>query len=378
MGFIKKQHIPTLIAIVIALNGLVNLATGVAPFFHLGVVQEQLESMTEYIQFSTGQRLSSLLSVAFGIVLMTLGKGLYERRRSAWIGALGVLTVLLANNIYRWSVPQTAILSVLLLIGLIVLRKHFDVRPENGFDLGQALALVTVLIALVYGIGGTYALRGEFSGIETWSDAIYFTFVTYSTLGYGDLLPQTPNAKLFVISMILIGLTSFVTALTVVVGPLIEKRLRGVLHLMSRFQKYENHVVVCGFSNVSESIVDELQDQHVPYIVIENREDIVHLLQSKGHDLLTGDATRTEVLAQANLEDARALIAAADSDSVNTLVGITAKEYREVRGADFRIVVRVEDEENIEKVQHIGVDEVISPSTMAGRLMAKRAMSVEG
>ena len=375
MSLVKRQHIPSLIAIVIALNGLVNLATGVTPFFKLGVVQEQLESMTEYIQFSTGHRLSSLLSVSLGIVLIALGKGLYERRRSAWVGALGVLTALLINNIYRWSTPQTAVMSAMLILGLIVLRRHFDVRSEEGVDLGQALALVTVLIALAYGIGGTYALREEFSGIETWTDAIYFTFVTYSTLGYGDLLPQTANAKLFVISMILIGLTSFVTALTVVVGPVIEKRLRGVLHLMSRFQKYEDHVVVCGFSNVSESIIDELQDQRVPYIVVENRDDIVQFLQSKGHDLLNGDATRTETLAQANLEDARALIAASDSDSVNTLVGVTAKEYREVRGAKFKIVVRVEDEENIEKVQHIGVDEVISPSTMAGRLMAQRAMT---
>ena len=144
---------------------------------------------------------------------------------------------------------------------------------------------------------------------------------------------------------------------------------------MSRYQKFADHVVVCGYSNVAESIIDELQDCNVSYIVVERREDIVHLLQSKGHDLLTGDATRTEVLAQANLEDARALIAASDSDSVNTLVGITAKEYREVRGAKFRIVVRVEDEENIEKVKHIGVDEVISPSTMAGRLMAQRAIA---
>ncbi len=374
MEFIKRQHIPSLIAIVIALNGLVNLATGMAPFFKLGVVQEQLESMTEYIQFSTGQRLSSLLSFAFGLVLIGLGKGLYERRRNAWVGALVVLTFLLVNNIYRWSSPHTAILTAVLILGLILLRRYFDVRPEDGFDLGQALALVTVLVALAYGIGGTYVLKDEFSGIENWTDAIYFTFVTYSTLGYGDLLPQTSNAKLFVISMILIGLTSFVTALTVVVGPLIEKRLRGVLHLMSRYQKFVDHVVVCGYSNVSESIIDELQDRNVPYIVIEESEDIVHLLQTKGHDLLNGDATRTEVLAQANLEDAQALIAASDSDSVNTLVGITAKEYREVRGAQFRIVVRVEDEENIEKVKHIGVDEVISPSTMAGRLMAQRAM----
>lgn len=375
MSFIKRQHIPSLIAVVIAINGLVNLATGVAPFFELGAMQEQLESMTEYIQFSTGNRLSSLLSVSLGIVLIALGKGLYERRFNAWVGALLVLTALLVNNIYRWSTPQTAVMSAVLILGLIVLRRHFDVRSADGVDLGQALALVTVLIALAYGIGGTYALRAEFSGIETWTDAIYFTFVTFSTLGYGDLLPQTANAKLFVISMILIGLTSFVTALTVVVGPVIEKRLRGVLHLMSRFQKYEDHVVVCGFSNVAESIIDELQDSRVPYIVIENRDDIVSYLQSKGHDLLNGDATRTETLAQANLEDARALIAASDSDSVNTLVGVTAKEYRDVRGADFKIVVRVEDEENIEKVQHIGVDEVISPSTMAGRLMAQRAMA---
>jgi voltage-gated potassium channel len=115
----------------------------------------------------------------------------------------------------------------------------------------------------------------------------------------------------------------------------------------------------------------------VAYIVIEKREDIVHYLQTKGHDVLNGDATRTETLIQANLEDAQALIAASDSDSENTLVAVTAKEYRDKSQADFRIVVRVEDEENVEKVQHIGVDEVISPSTMAGRLMASRAVNAQ-
>lgn len=164
MDIIKRQHIPSLIAIVIALNGVVNLATGMAPFFKLGVVQEHLESMTEYIQFSTGQRLSSLLSFAFGLVLVGLGKGLYERRRNAWVGALFVLTILLMNNIYRWSLPHTAILTVVLILGLILFRRHFDVRPEDGFDLGQALALVTVFVALAYGIGGTYVLKDEFSG----------------------------------------------------------------------------------------------------------------------------------------------------------------------------------------------------------------------
>jgi len=162
-----------------------------------------------------------------------------------------------------------------------------------------------------------------------------------------------------------------------VIGPLVERRMKGVLSLMSRFQQVEDHVVICGFSNVAESVIDELQEKRVAYIVIEKREDIVHYLQTKGHDVLNGDATRTETLIQANLEDAQALIAASDSDSENTLVAVTAKEYRDKSQADFRIVVRVEDEENVEKVQHIGVDEVISPSTMAGRLMASRAVNAQ-
>lgn len=373
--FIKKHHIPTLIAIVIALNGLVNLVSGVAPLFQLSI--QSFESVTEYLQLSTGQRFSGMLSVVFGLLLIGLGKGLYERQRRAWIVALIVLTLALANILYRWTTPQTGFPSALLLIGLVAFRKHFSVRSETQFDLGQAMALFTTVLALGYGIGGAYVLRSEFNGIATWTDAVYFTFVTYSTLGYGDVLPVTENAKWFVISMILIGLTSFVTALTVVIGPLVERRMKGVLSLMSRFQQVEDHVVICGFSNVAESVIDELQEKRVAYIVIEKREDIVHYLQTKGHDVLNGDATRTETLIQANLEDAQALIAASDSDSENTLVAVTAKEYRDKSQADFRIVVRVEDEENVEKVQHIGVDEVISPSTMAGRLMASRAVNAQ-
>ncbi len=201
------------------------------------------------------------------------------------------------------------------------------------------------------------------------------TFVTYSTLGYGDILPQTENAKIFSVSMVIIGLGSFIAAMTVLVGPMMEKRMKGVLRIMSRFQNIIDHVVICGYSNVSESIIDELQQRHVPYLVVEDRQDIVLHLQNKGHDVIAGTATTTETLERANLKKARAIVAAFDSDSVNTLVALTASEYRKTaKGSAFRIIVRVEDEGNIEKVRNAGADEVISPSTIGGRLMAKRAL----
>ena len=92
-------------------------------------------------------------------------------------------------------------------------------------------------------------------------------------------------------------------------------------------------------------------------------------------DAVDGDAARRDTLEQVNLEGAVALIAAYDSDSVNILIAITAKEFRDtVEGCRARIVVRVESEESIAKAGQVGADEVISPSTSAGRLMAKRAV----
>ena len=143
---------------------------------------------------------------------------------------------------------------------------------------------------------------------------------------------------------------------------------------MSRFQRMKNHVVICGFSSVTESMIDELVEKGAAFVIVEDKSDIINNLQAKGFDILAGDATRKEVLEQANLEESRAIVAAFDSDSLNILVAVTARELREkYKDSRFRIVVRIENEENIDKIRHLGADEVVSPSTMGGRLMAKKA-----
>ena len=98
-------------------------------------------------------------------------------------------------------------------------------------------------------------------------------------------------------------------------------------------------------------------------------------LQGKGHDVIIGGPTRQDALEEADLKHAAAIAAAFDSDAVNTLIAVTASDYRKAtKGCRVRIIVRVEDEADVEKVRHVGADEVISPSTMGGRLMARKAI----
>ena len=94
--------------------------------------------------------------------------------------------------------------------------------------------------------------------------------------------------------------------------------------------------------------------------------------------MLEADPTLRETLLDANVLTAKAVIAAFDSDSTNTLVAVNAKDLRDdTPNARFAILVRIEDEENVDKVRRLGVDQVISPSTLGGRLLAQQAVNAD-
>lgn len=372
-----KSGVPYAVATVVLLNGFLALAAGLSRFFQLDLYfEKELEEVGELIDVTPDLQAEGFVSILLGALFIALGKGLFERRRSSWQKSIAVLAVQLLNALVQGMPLRTVGLSVVLLVVLLLLRRDFTnvpVRRRMGY--GEVVAALSVIFALTYGIVGSYLMRGEFSGIEGWLDAAYFTFVTFSTVGYGDLLPQSTNARIFTMSMILIGLSAFATSVTVFLGPLLEERMKGVFSVMSKFQKTVDHVVVCGFTSVSESIFDELRARNTPFLVIEEDENKVMLLKGLDYDVLHGDATNKLTLERSNLPHAAAVIAATDSDATNALIALTARALRDGDGGhSFRIIVRVEDEENIDKVQRIGVDEVISPSTLGGRMMAERAL----
>lgn len=372
-----RGYVPYIIAFIIALNGFLNLVTGLSDIFQFQFYLN-LDSVSDLLNVTPEMRFGGAISVILGVTLIALGKGLIDRRRQPWWWTVGVLALLVVYQLYTGMALRSPGISTGLIILLLFFRRDFN-QPTTRrvWTYAEIVAGISVIFALAYGIVGSYLLRSEFNTIEGWADAVYFTVVTYSTLGYGDILPRTPNAKLFTITMVVIGLSSFVTALTVLVGPLIEQRMKGVFSAMSKFQKTVNHVVICGCSKVTDSIIDELQEHHIPFLIVEEKDAMALYLKERGLDVVHGDPTEKAILEQANLPNATAVIAATESDATNTLIALTAQALRnENEQHRFRIIIRIEDEENVEKVRHAGADEVISPSTMGGRMMAHRALDL--
>jgi hypothetical protein len=115
-----------------------------------------------------------------------------------------------------WTLFTLALVAIALLL-LLEVRDVLTDRP--GTRPGIAIPLLMCLSVLVFA-GAYHALGrepGQFDGLDTRIDALYFTIVTLATVGYGDITPKSQSARLVTILQILytfVFLTAAATALS--------------------------------------------------------------------------------------------------------------------------------------------------------------------
>ncbi len=357
-------RLPLLIGLIIILNGLLHILVAVLPIFRLAV--PGFREVSSILAVTSFQGMGMLLGIFLGFCLVILGRGVCEQKRKSWILSVIVLAVLCLNNYYTGAVPRASILSGALLVALLLTFKLYNEKSdEAATPYQQILAWVSIAIALAYGIAGSYFLRDQFHNLKTLGDAMYFTMVTYSTVGYGNISPVTQEAKFFTISMILVGLGSFATTFTFVIGPMIENRIKGVFSIMKRINNIHDHVIICGYTNLGKALIKKLKKNKVPFIVLENS---IEKRAEIEEDYMTipGVTYQKETFKNARVNHAKSVICAFESDSENILTILTVKEVLEEKGnTKTKLISRIDYEENIQKAEKLGVTDIVSPTTMA-------------
>lgn len=363
---------PTIVALLMMLNGIVNIVYAMLPVLNLH--SGDLSKVSNFIELLPAQQANTMLTVIFGIILITVGLGLYHRKRTAWWWALIMLLLLIMSSSYPDLREKTLALAAVSLIILIGFRRYFNVR-NNRMQADQLIAWTSVIFAFAYGIVGSYLLRHQYSNLHTWIDAVYYTVVTYSTTGYGDITPITANAKVFTVSMILVGLGAFATAITVLLGPMIERRIKGVFKIMNRFSSAKKHTIICGFNALTEYLAEELSERGIQCVFIEPDADQSDAAKDAGYDVLTADPTNLKVLQQASINHASNIICGFIDDAKNILTTMTVHNSQEKRiGKSLNVLVRIEKPENTTKAKQVGATDVIAPAVLGAELIAKQIL----
>ena len=321
------------------------------------------------------QQAAGFTGALTGFTLLVSIVGLRRRLRIGWYLTVVLLPVSALQGVVQSS-PLSAPLVVLSLVSLptlLVNRRRFD----RSIDLSttQLAAGAALLGAQVYGTVGTWALREEFNGVETLTDAFYYTLVTASTVGYGDVTPQSEAATLFGMSVVVIGTASFAIALGSLLGPAIEKRFSEVLGNMSDAQLdlLEDHIVVLGYGDLTEPIIDELVGA-TEFVVVTPDQEKAARLQQRDIPVLTDDPSDEGPLEKAGIHQARAVVAATNDDAQDALSILTAHAMN----PDVNIVAAATDRENVEKLRRAGANTVISPAVIGGHLLVQSALGRAG
>lgn len=222
---------------------------------------------------------------------------------------------------------------------------------------------VLILILAVGVIGYSQLLRLSFL------DALYMTVITISTVGYKEVAEMTPQAKLFTIFIIFLGL-SFVgylfTSVTVFVLEGNMKKIFKTGRLKKKMNALEDHYILCGAGETGTNVIRQFKRLHVPFVVIENSRERADELLSDDIITLFGDATDEEILTEAGILKARGLISTLSTDADNVFTVLTARYLNK----DLYIISRSFDGHSREKLTRAGANRTISPNEIGGRRMA--------
>jgi voltage-gated potassium channel len=298
-----------------------------------------------------------------GLGLLTMAIGLLLRSRLAWTMALLLAATALVNLLLGAHHAHVLFAYfVLLLAALLAAWRHFG---RSSVAASTLFALTSVAMLLTYATFGSYYLGADFRpAITDLSTALYYAMVTMSTVGYGDIVPVTPEARLFAVSVIVLGVAVFATSLTAVIAPMVSRSLQRIVNRKGSGMKRENHFVVIGNSSLAINTWRELARRGRPVTRLLREAPADGELGSV--DVVVGDPSNLDVLRQAGAHKAEAVLAMLADDSENAFVVLAVKEL----AGSARTVAAVNDASHLGRVRLVQPDVVIAPQVLGGELMA--------
>ena len=204
-------------------------------------------------------------------------------------------------------------------------------------------------------------------------DSLYFTVITLTTIGYGDIAPKTDGGRLFTIFLALGGIFMLfyvaTEAVRMTIGGEVQKAL-GRRRMEQNLTQMQSHLIVCGFGRMGRLVCKEFAAEKLPFVVIEREGRLMEDFPYATGIPLAGDATSDELLRLAGVERARALVAVLPSDADNLFITMSARLLND----KLFIVARAEGELAEKKLLRAGASRVVSPYTIGGNRMAQAVL----
>ena len=228
--------------------------------------------------------------------------------------------------------------------GQVLIEKRFELYTLSIF-IGSVLLISSVAIYL-------FEAESPHSRVQTLMDALYWSVVTLTTVGYGDIVPVTSEGR--VVAMVLvfagIGVISFATSIVVMA---FHEKMRE-LHdhrVYAEVERQRDLTIVCGFGRIGQVVAQRLASVDEPFVIVDRDTRSVQEARQRGYLALAGDATDGALLADLGLgRHATRILCLTHDDVSNVYITLTARQA----APDILIVSRANKAETVRKLTQAG------------------------
>ncbi len=206
------------------------------------------------------------------------------------------------------------------------------------------------------------------SPINTLFDALYWSIVTISTVGYGDVTPVTYEGRTVAIIVIISGVAVLAFATSIVVSAFTEKLddIRDV-KLIQDIQKLKHFYLICGYSAVTRQTASKLRHLGRNVVILDKNENNVRDARTHHHLALALDPSSLESYKILNIDlekHVSAIILLGEADIQNVYTTLTVRSMQQ----NVRILSILHDKKNRRKLEISGVNDVIYAQELIGQL----------
>lgn len=248
-----------------------------------------------------------------------------------------------------------------------------------------ALRVAVLLFAvLCYGSTGYRYFELSENPTLSWSDGLWYSVVTVTTVGYGDYYPKTAEGRfLIAVPMMFVGIGLLGYILSMASSALVQAKTKE-LHGMSDYKR-GNHLVIINFPSLAkvERLFDELENApsfgrgHEVILIDEDLLELPAELARRSFGFVRGNPTRDETLIRADVDRASYAVVLArrpgdpHSDAENVAITLAIKG----RGSKVHTVVECVDFATQELLRKAGCDRIVCTSRFDAHFLSHELLN---
>ena len=246
------------------------------------------------------------------------------------------------------------------------LNSFFRVFIEKRFEFMVLFMLSIFVVFIASTVMYIFEGIGNNPNIHTYFDAIYWSIVTISSLGYGDVTPVTVTGKVLTVLLVGGGFAVIVFATSILTSALSEKLvLLQENRVRAEASRLKDVVIIFGFGRMGVRLAEELWKTKQRFIVVDSAPEQIELAKSKNYLAYQSDVAKYETLRDVvfrNQVSTAVAITSSDAANLSVLLGIKANK------PGVNVIVRANDKANIKKFEIAGADHVIFPYKTVGEV----------